>query len=491
MSGGEISGNTGAGVYMSGGSFTKTGGTITGSDAQSGNGYAAYAGVGKRRETTAGPGVALDSTRFGTAGGWDFTFTPLTVDTWVDGNIATGGGEQWFKFTATAGTQYIHANFGTLTQLYVQVYNASGATVGSQTNLGGNYHDKYTSRSVTVGQEYCVRVQPYNSGSGGTDLIAFNTTVTVMSPDAITATTLTADTWADGSIATGGEQWFKFTATPGTQYIHASFGTLTQLYVQVYNASGATVGSQTILYSSNKFSLSVTVGQEYYVRVQPYSSGSGGTYSILLNATPFPPSTAVTTLSANTWADGSIAIGGEQWFEFTATASTQYIHVSFGTLIKLYVQVYNSSGVMVGSETELQYGWNTSLSVTVGQEYYVRVQPYSSGSGGTYSILFNAAPFPPGTVVTTLTVNTWADGSNATGEEQWFKFTATTSTQRIIASFGTLTKLYVQVYNSSGVMVGGAELQNNWTIPLSVMAELEYYIRVRTYSSGTYQICVQ
>jgi hypothetical protein len=97
MSGGEITGNTastagnsstsysrGGGVNVDGGTFTKSGGTITGYDTVNGNvvkkggvvqanmGHAAYVSSGsKRRETTAGPEVALNSGTAGTAGGWE------------------------------------------------------------------------------------------------------------------------------------------------------------------------------------------------------------------------------------------------------------------------------------------------------------------------------------------------------------------------------------------------------------------------------------
>ncbi|MDR1127640.1 MAG: hypothetical protein LBL06_05885, partial [Treponema sp.] len=76
MAGGTISGNKatnesdGGGVYFkSKGTFTKTGGTIYGSDAEdtlkntadSGNGHAVYVYSGKKRNSTAGEGVSLNS----------------------------------------------------------------------------------------------------------------------------------------------------------------------------------------------------------------------------------------------------------------------------------------------------------------------------------------------------------------------------------------------------------------------------------------------
>jgi hypothetical protein len=47
----------------------------------------------------------------------------LVYNTWADGVILTssGRGQQWFKFTATENSQYIHVSFGTLTDLYVQL----------------------------------------------------------------------------------------------------------------------------------------------------------------------------------------------------------------------------------------------------------------------------------------------------------------------------------------------------------------------------------
>ena len=100
MQGGTISGNRayasatatafsyGGGVYVRNDSFTKTGGTIHGSNATEAqrntaadnnsaantNGHAAYALVSStilRRNNTAGTSVSLDSSRTGSAGGWE------------------------------------------------------------------------------------------------------------------------------------------------------------------------------------------------------------------------------------------------------------------------------------------------------------------------------------------------------------------------------------------------------------------------------------
>jgi hypothetical protein len=85
MTGGEISGNTahyGGGVYVnSGGTFTKTGGVIYGSDASpaalkntanNDDGHVAFVYTGaKIRNTTAGASINLHSNVDGSPGGWE------------------------------------------------------------------------------------------------------------------------------------------------------------------------------------------------------------------------------------------------------------------------------------------------------------------------------------------------------------------------------------------------------------------------------------
>jgi hypothetical protein len=90
MSNGTISGNStsgrGGGVYVYyGGTFTKTGGIIYGSNAQEAgqanqarddsSGHAVYIYLGsnsvRKRNNTARAGTAMDSRKDGPAGGWD------------------------------------------------------------------------------------------------------------------------------------------------------------------------------------------------------------------------------------------------------------------------------------------------------------------------------------------------------------------------------------------------------------------------------------
>jgi hypothetical protein len=217
---------------------------------------------------------------------------------------------------------------------------------------------------------------------------------------AANVTTLTADTWANGNLPAKGEQLYKFTATvTGTQYIHVSIGTLSRAMVGVCGSDGYGITAPLELPNSYDFyddyiSLTVTPGQTYYIRVEP-AYATGGTYKIAFNTTVFPPGTP--TLTENTWEDGNIPQNGKnQWFKFTATVTgTQYIHVYLGTLTSLYVNVYNSSGTEVGSETRLSTNSSINRTVTTGETYYIRVRPYSSSYSGTYKIAYNESTTAP------------------------------------------------------------------------------------------------
>jgi hypothetical protein len=326
--------------------------------------------------------------------------TTLTANTFSSGNIATTNSEQWFTFTATAETQYIHFEGGTMGNVSVQLYDNTGSKVeGGRTQINDGIP---ASQTLNIGSVYYIKATPVIVT--GAYKIGFNTSSTTPPPSVTlpttNVTTLTADTWASGNIATsGGEQWFTFTATAETQYIHFEDGTLSNVYVQLYDSNGSRVGTRSNLYANAYFSTSrtLTIGNVYYIKVTPYSSY--GTYRIGFNATSGSPSVTlptadVTTLTANTWANGSISVNGVQWFKFTATDATQYIHFAPGSMDNVNVQLYDSNGKGVEGGANL-HSDNLSISrtLTVGSVYYIKVR--YGGYGGTYRIAFNASSTQP------------------------------------------------------------------------------------------------
>jgi hypothetical protein len=430
----------------------------------------------------------------------------LTADIWADGNITSIDKEQWFKFTATASTQYVHVDCGTtLSYLYVQLYKSNGSKVGDKmgdkTELSWSKKNVYGS-SFTSGSVYYIQITQ-SSSSTGNYKIAFSTSSTA--PKSIklpsNAIQLTVDTWADGNIPRNGEQWFKFTATADKQFIHVSFGTLNDLYVQLYNSNngyGEPLGNETELRYDKYTSKELTAGKEYYIKVTPYSSSYNGTYKIAFNALPISTGTVITQLAFDTWENGNIPTsGGEQWFKFTATADTQFIHADFNTLRDIYVRLYKN-GDPLGERTELSNSVldpkSTKQTLITGQEYYIKVTPYSSSQSGTYKIAFNEQIIPPDTVPRELAFNAWTNGAYPLAEE-WFTFTATSTTQFIHMSFNSTTPSYglnAQLYDNIGNTVGSNAYLSNGSNPMSQYISRSslavgqvYYINVKPYYSET------
>jgi len=344
-----------------------------------------------------------------TVGGNSTSAIALTENKWADGNIAASSDEQWFKFTATAKLQYIHFEPGTLTDVNVQVYESDGTTaVGSSAFLSS--YNAYTSLAVTSGSVYYIKVTP-DTNSGGAYKITFAASgippaMTITLPTT-GVTTLTLNTWANGNIAaSSGEQWFKFTATAATQYIHFELGTLDEINIQLYDSTGTTVGNRINLYDSRpSIPRAITSGSTYYIKVTPKPNGSGA-YKISFNASSTAPATVtslptagITALTLNTWANGNIPTpSGEQWFSFTATANPQYIHFdTSGTMKQVNIQVFDNTGIAIGSKVALFSGTRfTDQTVTNNVVYYIRVTPFDTNNdSGTYKIGITASSTAP------------------------------------------------------------------------------------------------
>jgi len=417
--------------------------------------------------------------------------TSLVYNEWTDDSLYLASDERWYKFTATANTQFIHISFGTLTGLYVQLYDSTFNTVGTNSSLSGS--TRFTSQTLTIGNDYYIRITPLSSYTG-TYRIAFNDLASTPGTIVI-ATTLTHNEWTDGSLSSSSsEQWYKFTATANTQFIHISFGTSSYISIQMYDSVFNTVGTLSLLYGNTRFiSQTLTIGHDYYIRITP-ASGTG-TYRITFNDTAFAPGTSInaTTLTHNEWTDDSLYLASdERWYKFTAAANKQFIHISFGTLTRLYVQLYDSAFNTVGNITDLTGSTRfISQTLTIGHDYYIRITPYSGT--GTYKIAFNTSASSPGTNVTTLIQNEWTDGSlSSASDERWYKFTATANNQFIHISFGTLTGLYVQLYDSAFNTVGTRSVLygNTRFISQTLTIGHDYYIRITPADTGTYRITV-
>jgi hypothetical protein len=428
----------------------------------------------------------------------------LIEDTWANGDITNYYEGQWFVFTASANTQTIFFETGTLNAVFAQLYTSMGGTAGGRKIFYNNTSSTFSLEEINT--VYYIRITPYYNGGSGTYKIAFNASATQPPIDLPENPILLAENeWEDGYISAGGEQWFQFQATAETQYIHFKLTGLDDVLVQLYDSDGRTVGNRVNLYGGAlSLSRKLEPGNKYYIKVKPYNSGTSGAYRIVFNKVTVPPliqlpTGNITLLTEGVWAEGEIAAsGGEQWFSFTATAAVQFIHFKRDTLYDVNVQIFDNDGFAVGDQTNLYvYGTgavSTSRTVTNGNNYFIKITPYSNSGKGAYNIAFNKTPVPIDAKITELTAGVWSDGDIVdSGNEEWFPFIATGDTQYIHFKSGTLGDVYIRLYDTTGKLVGGwVNLYGSTLLTsLPVTNGNDYFIRVSPYTNtekGTYKL---
>ncbi|MDR2733545.1 MAG: hypothetical protein LBC99_02740, partial [Spirochaetota bacterium] len=98
-------------------------------------------------------------------------------------------------------------------------------------------------------------------------------------------TELTVNIWADGNLAAGGEQWFRFAAVANTQYIHFSPGVLEGIFLQTYSDSGAAVDDPAFLSGDiPSVTRELSVARIYFIRVWVTTPAANGAYHIAYTA---------------------------------------------------------------------------------------------------------------------------------------------------------------------------------------------------------------
>jgi hypothetical protein len=305
--------------------------------------------------------------------------------------------------------------------LYIRIYDSNGLYPVEGAFDSDNFQATATSRyqaTVTSGEVYYIRVSiSYGNSLNGTYQIGFTNTQT--SPDTLAAmddaTGLTLNEWSDGSLtAQKRNEWYKFTATSATPYIHVKHGTVdSALYIWLYDSAGLYLGEGN--FNNGSYQATVTNGQVHYIWVRAVLGSTNGTFFIGFTNTHASPDilaamAGATELTTGTWADGNItseiAVSKDpaagNWFKFTATATapSQYIHLKAGTILTyggtdVYLYLRDSTGLPVENAKAIYAGNHIQPTVTSGQVYYVQIYPVLSSTTGTYQVTLSTSATVP------------------------------------------------------------------------------------------------
>jgi len=440
--------------------------------------------------------------------------TLLTENKWTYGYIPASSEEQWFKFTATAATQYIHFIFGSLTNINIQLYDNDYNMVENKSNLSGN--NKSFSSTLNKGQEYFIKVTPYSNS--GTYKIAFNLLSFAPSVNVSgNAAALIHNFWSPGNITTpNSEQWFKFTATADTQYINLKVdsGTIKNVFVQLYDNNGNAVGNWEYITGNISFDRSLYKGSVYYLQVMPTkilipSNSDKGSYEITFNKIKGFPTIIELPLNVLYTSGYFNTPESEVWFKFTAKAASHYFPVRITTtnnppLSKLDYQLCNENGSPLESVTSLSVNEKNSgfieRSLTVGKTYYLKTSPSLGATGNSrFSITYNAssdAVIRP-SYMPAIFFNEWSQGEiKGESKEQWFSYSPTSNALFTFHFIPLTGGLYAHVYDESGATVYQppeiiTALTPSFLFILS--SGNTYYIRITPSilsNAGKFSICV-
>jgi hypothetical protein len=107
---------------------------------------------------------------------------------------------------------------------------------------------------------------------------------------------------------------------------------------------------------------------------------------------PLVDQNSISLDTINVWENGSVAANNVQYFKFTATGTSHYIHVQYGTLSGHHVTLYNSAGGMVRTRTESTAQIFSAISIG---DYSACIWPNPLSSGGPFRVAFNTGSAPP------------------------------------------------------------------------------------------------
>jgi hypothetical protein len=237
----------------------------------------------------------------------DFDIKTLTANIWTENDFTKRDEVHWYKFTATAAEQYIHASFGTMDDwsgIRIQLYDADGNAVGGEGQLREDAFDpngKYTSRTLEAGKVYYIKVYLYTylPLDLGTYKITINTTAALPPVKPPSDATLLLpiyywyyNYWFNTSLTAGNAQWFKFAAVYAyAQYIHIDFSTLNSdgVSIQLLDINGNIISESAPLRGIKSYTMPLPVypGQVYYIKV--LSNTNSGAYKIAFSTLATPP----------------------------------------------------------------------------------------------------------------------------------------------------------------------------------------------------------
>lgn len=491
--------------------------------------------------STSGTGITVGSSCTGSA----MSTTGSNTDYWdgatTDGCSTTDGDfdDVWWWFTATSTSTtitYNSTNDAVLT-LFVAACNTNMTSIACADATSSG--DETIVYATTIGTIYKVRAQRYNSNANMAGTICvYNTPAGpsndnpcgAISLDTIKSTCSNISGTITGATGTTGiptpscgptstpftDVWYSFTATSTTTNIQTEALTGTSdMTMQVLTNSSGCSGTWTQVacdddnnpsnampyistLSSSPNPLTTVIGQRYYIRIYPYTSGSSGTFNLCAynvlppncttNTTPANTSTNISLTPTLSWAAASGATGYDVYLGTTnppttlvstnnaSTSFTVSTALSGSTTYYWYVVPRNAAGLASGCSS-------TTTSFTT------LTPPINDNCNNAIALTVN----PTSTLTTVASfTNTGATQSQVgcigtADDDVWFYFDAVSTTHNFGVTSSTSADLVHQVFSAPCAGSGSSLICSdpNTSTGECFVPGQRYYVRVYTYGNNT------
>ncbi len=168
--------------------------------------------------------------------------TVVNVDSTAVGTIDVGGDEDWFQFTAFAGTQYaFQTSLTSLTDTTLRLYGQDGVTSLAFDDDGGEGRASLINWTAPASGTYFVRVKAFSDlDTGGYNLDVIHNDD--FGGSASTSTQLSINVAQNGAIAVAGDQdWFSMDVVAGQTYrVLLDAQSLPHGRLTLYSSNGST-----------------------------------------------------------------------------------------------------------------------------------------------------------------------------------------------------------------------------------------------------------
>lgn len=325
--------------------------------------------------------------------------TTISIGSSVSGRLDFNGDTDWYRVQFYPGFSFqiflegSSSGSGTLWDPLVVVRNASGGVLTWADDTSLFNLDAYISYLAPATGTYFISAEESGNNATGSYILSVwqDQLASVSTGATVTANSVTSDRigWrADQS------DWYAITLTAGVNYqfdvtgsaLHGASVALADPRLVLRNANG------TLLLSdddggnglNSRIFFTPTVSGTYYLDVQESGSDGYGVYSLIVNEAPVSG-----TLQLNVpWQD-AIAFQGD--FDLLGITLTRGISYGFSiqgqTLTDPYLELLNSTGVVVATDDDSGPGLNSLLAFTptTSGTYYLAARAANYASLGSYT----------------------------------------------------------------------------------------------------------